>query len=228
MQALILLHGALGAPGDFKALENALKNRVRTYTFAFSGHAQRPFTDDFGMPLFTQELAEFVNAEGLERPHVFGYSMGGYVALNLARNAKNPLGSIITLGTKFNWSADTVAKETAALDPEKILQKVPAFATLLESKHGSSWKELLHKTAGMMQELSRLELLNPQALAGISSKVLIGLADKDQMVSLDETVNVFKALPKASMYMLPGTKHQIESANAELLADVILNFLNEK
>jgi hypothetical protein len=60
--------------------------------------------------------------------------------------------------------------------------------------------------------------------ASIENKVLIGLADKDNMVSLEETTSVYKQLKNGAMYMLPNTKHPIEAVNLELLGKIVLVF----
>jgi len=115
------------------------------------------------------------------------------------------------------------------LNPELILEKVPAFAKSLEAKHAKKWKELVVKTALMMKEIGEKNFLNGDAIKSLRTPVLLGLADKDQMVTLDETVNVFRNLPDAAMYMLPNSKHQIESVNVEFLSKLILDFvINEQ
>ena len=54
--------------------------------------------------------------------------MGGYVALQLANKHPKYVQKIITLGTKFAWDKETAAKEVKMLNPEKIEEKIPAFA----------------------------------------------------------------------------------------------------
>ena len=46
--------------------------------------------------------------------------------------------------------------------------------------------------------------------AGINTPTLLLLGDRDNMVSQDATVAVFRSLPNARMGMLPGTPHLIE------------------
>jgi uncharacterized protein YlaI len=41
------------------------------------------------------------------------------------------------------------------------------------------------------------------------------------MVSLDETTAVYKQLKNSAMYMLPNTKHPIETVDVGLLAKII-------
>ena len=77
--------------------------------------------------------------------------MGGYVALYLAFHQPQLVESVITLGTKLLWDETTAAKETAMMQPEVILQKVPGFANQLAQRHHpQDWKVVMTKTAEML------------------------------------------------------------------------------
>ncbi|HEY1039036.1 MAG TPA: alpha/beta fold hydrolase [Bacteroidia bacterium] len=227
---VILLHGAIGAEDQLQNLGELLSNKGKNvYTFSFSGHGKVPFKfKGFGIDEFVEELHDFIVFKGLIKPDVFGYSMGGFVALRLASENPAILGSIITLGTKFAWDPETAIKEAAMLNAETLEEKVPKFADTLKQRHGEeSWKQLLSKTADMMKALGNDKLLTEEKLKQVQNRVLIGLADKDNMVSLEETHNVYKLLPNASMYMLPGSKHPIEQVNTVLLSKIILDFTSQ-
>lgn len=226
MKNIILLHGAIGAKDQLEALSGELiQQGFKVYMLNFSGHGQVPFQKKFGIEQFASELELFIKENHLEKSAVFGYSMGGYVALYLARHQPALLGNIITLGTKFEWSPEIAKKETGMLDSKTIIQKVPKFADTLKSRHGEDWESLLHMTSEMMMTLGNKNCLSPEDIAAIENKVLVGLADKDTMVSLGETVDVYKQLKNASMYMLPGAKHAVETVNAGLLAKIIAEFI---
>lgn len=229
MKNIVLVHGALGGSEDMNSIAASLAlntEDLRVHAFSFSGHAKTPFTSHFGIDAFAEELETFILNNQLRNTFVFGYSMGGFVALYLALKHKNLIQGIITLGTKFNWSKETVDKETRMLKPEHLREKAPGFAGMLEVKHGTDWTVLLHKTAAMMREIHEKDYLTPENLKTLETPVLLGLADKDQMVSVEETRHVFSTLPNAGMYMLPGSKHQIESVNPRLLSSVILHFIS--
>jgi pimeloyl-ACP methyl ester carboxylesterase len=227
MKTLLLLHGALGCSDDLISLKARLeKEGLNVHTLGFSGHGKSAFKNAFGIPQFSGELAEYIEKNNLTRPTVFGYSMGGYVALNAASQI-NGIGKIITLGTKFNWSNTSVEKEMKMLDPKVISEKVPAFSSSLQAKHGEKWKELLSRTASLMREINEKQFLAPEVIKTLDLPILVGLGDSDQMVSLEETTNVYKALPKAGMYMLPKTKHLLESANLNILTNIIADFVTQ-
>jgi esterase/lipase len=225
MQNIILLHGAIGAKDQLEPLANELKQQgYNVYTLSFSGHGQTPLQIHFGIEQFALELEQFISDNHLQQPTVFGYSMGGYVALYLAHRNKNILGNIITLGTKFDWSPEIAQKEVKMLDSKTIIEKVPKFAEALQKRHGQDWELLLQKTAEMMLSLGNKNALSLNDFASIENKVLIGLADKDNMVTLEETTAVYKQLKNGAMYMLPNTKHPIETVDSKLLAELVTRF----
>lgn len=222
MKNIILLHGAIGAANQLDLLASALKEQnYNVYTFNFSGHGQTPFQNNFGIEQFASELEGFIKVKNLLKPTVFGYSMGGYVALYLAHHQSNLLGNIITLGTKFEWTPEISQKEIKMLNTKTIIEKVPKFAEALQKRHGNNWELLLQKTAEMMLSLGNKNALSLDDFTSIENNVLIGLADKDTMVTLNETTSAYKQLKNGSMYMLPNTKHPIETINVGLLAKII-------
>jgi esterase/lipase len=225
MKNIILLHGAIGAKDQLETLFVELKQQdFNVFLFSFSGHGKTPFQSQFGIEQFALELKQFIKNNHLEKPTIFGYSMGGYVALYLAHQQPDLLGNIITLGTKFEWSPEISQKEIKMLDSKTITEKVPKFAEALQTRHGDDWKLLLQKTSEMMLSLGNKNALKIPDFYAIENNVLIGLADKDNMVSLDETLFVYKQLKNGSMYMLPNTKHPIESVNVSLLTKIITEF----
>lgn len=92
---------SIGAEDQFERFKQDQSPEHQIYTFDFAGHGKSAPNPQFSIEFFADQLAEF--CEGMDHYHIFGYSMGGYVALFAAALKRiNPL-SIITLGTKFDW-----------------------------------------------------------------------------------------------------------------------------
>ncbi|MEK7256982.1 MAG: alpha/beta fold hydrolase, partial [Bacteroidota bacterium] len=219
MQKLLLLHGALGAASQYAKLIDALKNHFEIYAFDFSGHGGMPFAKEFSIERFTEETLAFLNENRIDQTNIFGYSMGGYVALNFALNFPNRVGKIMTLATKFDWTPESTARETKMLDPAKMEEKIPAFAAMLRERHApNDWAILLRKTADMMLDLSHQNLLNEDALQQIHHLALICLGVSDQMVSRTETERTAAALPNGKLHIFEATQHPFEKVNVEMLA----------
>lgn len=122
---LVLLHGAVGAKSQFAELVPLLESHFEVITLDFEGHGTADLTD---RPFKIEHFAEnALNMAGSEKFDVFGYSMGGYVALYLALYQPERVGRVFTLATKFDWTPVTAEKEVKLLDADKILQKIPQY-----------------------------------------------------------------------------------------------------
>lgn len=218
MKDLILLHGALGSAGLFSPLSEQLPD-FKVHLFNFSGHGKSPFSSQgFHIEAFADELEQFLGSEQLSQAEVFGYSMGGYVALYLESLQPSTFSKITTLGTKFDWQPETATREASRLDPEVILEKVPAFAATLEKRHGRNWKDLVRATADMMLRLGQSPLLGQEQLSKIQIPVTVLLGDQDNMVSSEESEKAAQRLQNGHFHWLENTPHPLEKVNPVLLA----------
>lgn len=228
MQPIILLHGALGSKDQLQPLTKALENYFQVHTFNFSGHGGRPFGDKhFSISLFSDQIGEYMQEMGISQTTIFGYSMGGYAAMYLARQFPDKISKLITLATKFHWDEKTAAREVTMLNGKTIQEKVPAFAAQLQQRHApNDWLVLLEKTSQLLTDLGKQNALQPEDHAAIATPCLLLLGDRDKMVTLDETVAVYKQSPHGQLGVLPGTPHALEQVNVPLLAGMISTFLN--
>ncbi|MCZ8216854.1 MAG: alpha/beta hydrolase, partial [Cyclobacteriaceae bacterium] len=115
--------------------------------------------------------------------------------------------------------------ETKKLNPEKIVEKVPAFAKMLEERHKPlDWKEVMLNTADLMRELGREPLLNQEVLCSINTKTCIAVGDADDMVNRFHSEDVSKLLTNASFMILKETPHMIERTNLTTLSQTLNEF----
>jgi pimeloyl-ACP methyl ester carboxylesterase len=227
METLLLLHGAIGASAQLKPLANSLGTQYQVLTFDFSGHGGKAYNGGFYIQSFAEEVLAFLDEKDIQQANIFGYSMGGYVALYLAKQYPARVKSICTLATKFHWNEAIAEKEVKMLDPLKIEEKLPAFADTLRQRHApNDWKEVLKYTGEMMLGLGRQNVLAIEDYASINIPVMILLGDRDKMVSLEETLDVYKALPAGKLGILPSTQHPIEQVNVELLSAFLRSHFN--
>ncbi len=224
---LIILHGAIGAAAQLSPLATYFSNKYTVHTLNFSGHGGLPEpAAPYSISLFAQDVLTYMDLNGLSKASVFGYSMGGYVGMYLAKHYPEKIDRIITLATKFHWDEAIAAKEGQMLNPEKIEQKLPAFAETLNLRHApTDWKKLLQLTGEMMLAMGTENPLQTGDYSTISHPSLIMLGDRDKMVTLEETVAVYKSLPNAQLCILPGTAHPIEGVDVMLLGSFVERFL---
>jgi pimeloyl-ACP methyl ester carboxylesterase len=224
MNPILLLHGAMGSASQLEPLKQKLELSGRKiYSMNFSGHSGEPFHEDFGIEAFADDVLLFLDRHQVPSVDIFGYSMGGYVALWMAYLFPHRIGKIITLGTKFDWSVESAEREVKKLNPEKIFEKVPAFARLLEHRHApTDWKLLMQKTVDMMLDLGTKPMLTESVLNTISAPVEILLGDTDDMADKYFSERVSDWLPNGSFHLLENTPHPIEKVDLNKVTECIL------
>lgn len=230
MKHLLLLHGAIGAKEQLQPIADLLENDFVIHTINFSGHGGKPFAaESFSIQAFSNEVETYLSTQQIRRVAVFGYSMGGYVALYLAKQRPDLFSEVVTLATKFHWDETIAAKESGMLNAEVIAEKLPAFAEELQQRHQpNDWKLVLEKTKAMLLQMGKKNPLQLSEYTTISTPVLLLLGDNDKMVTNEESEAVQKALPNSHFQLLEQTPHPIEKVNAVLLADIICEFCKEK
>lgn len=188
----------------------------------FSGHGGTLFQTKFGIEQFAEDILQELDRHNLKTVDIFGYSMGGYVALWLAKKHPERVGRIVTLGTKFDWSIESASQEIKKLNPEKILEKIPAFARILDSRHApNDWKELMRETAHMMMALGESPLLTKAILKLIPHPTLICLGDQDDMADRNYSEEVAGILPNGKFQLLENTPHPIEKISLGKLTQIL-------
>jgi pimeloyl-ACP methyl ester carboxylesterase len=223
---LLLLHGALGAADQLESLAAELEKDFTVHTLDFSGHGRKPFPDGpFSIPMFAHDVLIYMDEQQLHQASIFGYSMGGYVGMYLALHHPARVAKLATLATKFHWDPAIAQREIQMINPEKILEKLPAFAKTLEQRHQpKDWKVVLQKTAQLLKDLGDEPLLSADACHNIQVPTLLMLGDCDKMVSQEETVTMQKSISNAQLAILPGTPHPIGQVDTSLLAHQLRRF----
>jgi esterase/lipase len=230
MKPLLILHGALGSASQMKPLEIILNRNYKVYTLDFSSHGlSNKQVDAFSIQLFVNDVRNFLTSKNMQTPiDIFGYSMGGYVALTLANQSPQHVNKIFTLATKFDWNKESSIKESAFLNTNTIENKVPHFAKMLADRHGENhWKTVCNKTAEMMIQLGENPVLNQSLLQTIHQPCIISIGEKDKMVTQEETLQVANSLPNARFKQYENLEHPFEKIDYELLSNDLVEFLGK-
>jgi len=227
--ALIFLHGALGSRAQLQPLKQVLSHAFDVHPLDFEGHGIHTLTGHpFRIERFADNLLSFIDKLDAAPANVFGYSMGGFVALYTAMIQPRMINRVFTLATKFDWNPQSAARESAMLDPEALEQKFPDYAASLEQRHAANWKQVLKHTAEMMTHLGSTNPLNHAALESLPHRVRVAVGDRDKMVSIEETTAVFRKLKNAQLQVFPNTQHPIERVDTAMLAEAVKEFMTAR
>jgi len=136
-QPIVLIHGLGSAATAWKPLLKELSAKYRVITVDLPGHGQTPY--QHGTPLDPRSLAQLVltvlDEYAIEKTHVVGNSLGGWVALELAAIAPERVLSVVGLAPAGLWLKPGISRvrgEARARAMARALHK--SAPTLLKFK----------------------------------------------------------------------------------------------
>lgn len=217
---LVLIHGALGSANELKELAELLSQDYSIHNYEIPGHGNR--ADElaaFSMEKICLDFSNFL--EKIGPSFIFGFSLGGYLALTVAQKSEKNILGIVTLGTKFDWSPETAKKETKGLNISFLKSKVPDFYEYLTTLHREHLPDLLTATASFMLELGNSPAINEATVKKISIPVRIIRGGKDKMVSKEESVQIANAIKQGLYFEIPHFIHPIGYLNKKRVAHML-------
>ena len=225
--AVLLLHGAIGAGATMAPLAERLAPHFAVHVLDFEGHGPMPApTAPLTMELLAEQVASHIVEHALAPARIFGHSLGGYVALQLAESRPELVACVATLATKLAWTPEVSARMARQFDTAAIRAKAPKVADALAALHtGMGWEALLAATSAMLDDLGARPRLAAETFGRIAQPVRLAVGDRDVMVSIEESLAAMRALPRGELEVLPATPHPMERVDLERLTRSLVDFL---
>lgn len=127
--ALVLVHGLGSAGTIWKTLVPQLVESFTVYAVDLPGHGDAPLRDDEEMDprSLARAIVDYMaNDLGVERMHVAGNSLGGWIALEMAAVAPDHVISVTALAPAGLWHEQPPRKFPPSLDA-RILAKISQY-----------------------------------------------------------------------------------------------------
>ncbi len=232
---LLLIHGGILTGDSWQPYLAAFEEHYRVITPDTRGHGRTTNpTGSMSFGLLADDMAALVQALGLQKPLICGYSDGGQVVLEMGMRYPN-LPQAIVVGGAYTelteasraWVRSTLGDEQSPdVDIEQFERDNPDFAAMLQQTHGpEAWKALLKQIKPMWNATLNY---TPDDFARVVAPTLVLLGDRDGFVPVEEGVAMYRLLPNAEFAVVPGAEHGdfISSpTKITLLQPLILDFL---
>jgi pimeloyl-ACP methyl ester carboxylesterase len=233
---LVILHGAFGTVDMFGPLVPALAETRQVITVEMQGHGR---TADVDRPLTYEQLADDVAAlvqyVDIEQVDVFGYSMGGFTAQQVAIRHPDLVRKLVVASASFNREGvyPEVWEGIEALTPALFEGSPPQTEYARLAPNPENWPTLIEK----VKELEREFVGWPaEDVAAIKSPTLLIMGDAD-IVRLDHAAEMiqllgggvpgdFGGLPNDQLAVLPGTNHVGVMLRTDWLLPMITQFFD--
>jgi|GEM_PF-429243 len=221
MKQLVLIHGALGNGNEFNDLVPLLEKHFEIHMYEIPGHGKRKNQlNQFNLTAVTADLSSYL--KNIEKPFVFGFSLGGYLALHLATLTRDHMAGIVLLGTKLEWSREVAQLETKKLNLTFLKEKAPSFYDYLRDLHGNHLASLSRATGALMNALGEQSPLNSTTLGQIEIPIHISRGGRDKMVTYQESIAAVECISNSLYFEIPSFVHPLGFLKPKHLAQHII------
>lgn len=232
---LVVLHGAYMTIRDMEPIISKLARTHRVYAPELQAHGR---TTDIDRAMTYENLADdvaaFMNAVGLQKADVFGYSMGAMTGLQLAIRYPTKVNKLVFAGGAYDFEG--WQPEFKAAIPQQNVEM------MLQTPFAKEYPALAANPKGFPDLAKKLIALQNERIAwqsgakALKVPVLIIGGDADG-ATLEHYVQMFrllgggvmgdqgKSLPASRLAILPATSHTAIITQTELLQALIDPFL---
>jgi len=225
-QPLVLLHGAFGFAGGWAAYLPALSKTHQVITVELQGHGH---TNDLDRPLTYEQMADdtaaLLKQLNIKDADIFGYSMGGTVALAIAIRHPELVRRLAFYGSCAGTPKDTYDPEiykqfqSISTDFAPPPLKEPYDRMAPDPKR---WPILVTKIKGLEKLFKGFSAAE---LKAIKAQTLVMMGDRDA-VRPEHAVEMYRLIPNAQLAIFPGGDYFLIFSSPDKLLSALLPFFN--
>ncbi len=233
-EPLVLLHGGLGSGVDWQPLISDLVAEFRLITIDVRGHGRSTNpSGNLTYPLIASDVALAIEALGLDRPFVAGWSDGGQHALQLGSRYPGLVRALLVGAADYKTSPESRAwvreffgmNDEGEVDLAVLDEMLGPSAPRFHAKHpggDAQWRLLARQTAHLWLNY---EGLSADDFSRIVAPALIMVGDRDDDVSVEDAVSMYRAIPHAELAICPNATHSIPWQRPAWLISTMREFL---
>ncbi len=220
-RAVLLLHGGLGAAEDFGGQISAIAEKYLAIAIDTRGHGRS--TDDdqpYGYELLASDVTGVMDALGIDKAAIIGWSDGGNIGLHLAVNDPDRLTRVFALGANYNTSAIRPSAFSDALVGAYVGHAAAQYAQT--SPTPDAWEGFSGKVFAMW---GSEPVFTEEQLAGITIPFLVAAGVYEEAIEEAHTRRMSELIPGAKLLLIENASHFAHWQQVEEVNKAILEFL---
>lgn len=241
-QPMIILHGLMGSSDNWLPQAKMLGEHYHVWVVDQRNHGQSPHSTEFNYHVLSNDILDFIQEHGIEKPVIIGHSMGGKAAMNFALAHPDKLEKLIIVDIApkaYDVRHDHIVEglKTVPIDSVQSRQEAnDALAPHISSEAVRQFllKNLMRKPEGGFGWRINLPVID-QSLEMISGglvndgvfekKTLFIRGSKSDYILDDDREAMKKIFPNSTLVTME-TGHWVQAEKPEEFVQVVLSFLN--
>lgn len=233
--ALLLIHGLGSRAEDWTPqIPRYIQNGFRVYAVDLlgCGRTDRP-TIEYTIQQQTEMIEGFLSAVGLEQADVIGWSMGGWVALNLALRHPQRIRRLVVMdsaGLRFpNQLTPEAFEPRTVAELEQLLGLLMQRPPRLPKFLSRAVLQTMQQNFPVVQQAVESMLTGRELLDGklkeIRVPVLIVWGEEDRLIPLSVGMAMHREIPRSQMEIYPRCGHVGPATHAYAMVPRVVRFL---
>jgi pimeloyl-ACP methyl ester carboxylesterase len=223
--SLVLFHGGLSTNDTWAAQLPDFAARFRVVAPERRGHGHTADREGpLSYDLMAQDMIGFLETVVGGPAHIVGWSDGGIIGLIVAMDRPDLVRKLIVISANFDTSGgvpgalEEILSMTADSDDLAMFRAAYEAATPDGPEH---WPVAFAKFQALVSTQPNIAVAE---LGRISAPTLV-LAGDDDMISLEHTIALYRAIPKSELALVPGASHALMMEKPDLVNRLIIDFL---
>jgi pimeloyl-ACP methyl ester carboxylesterase len=225
-EPLVLLHGGLCSIETMRPQISGLASSFRVHAPERPAHGR---TADREGPLTyaggVVDTLGYLDAVGIDRAHVVGFSDGAIIGLLLGMDHPDRLRSLVSISGNLDTTAYAPHDESAP-EPEPgssgdVIGRLKAEYAALSPDGAGHLEVMLEKLGRMWRDEPDIDA---SELSRITAPTLVMAGDRDS-IRTDHTLSIAAGIPGAQLCIVPGTTHMLMEEKPELVTELLRDFL---
>lgn len=246
---LLMIMGMAGIMGYWgPELIERLSSDFRVIVFDNRGMGETSAGEkDFTIPEFAMDTKGLMDLLGLDRAHLLGWSMGSFVAQEMAIRYPEKIGKLVLYGSScggmqtvlppaevmkklFDTTGTPMELTETALSlmvPGSWLADHPSFRKGFLSQPMSVYVKNIPSIRKQIQSITSWEG-TWNRIGSISNETLVITGDEDAVFPLENSRMLYDRIPKSELEVIRGGGHGLIYQYPELFSNIVKDFLSHK
>ena len=224
-EPVVLLHGFGGCARNWHPFVDELSERHRLLVVELRGHGHSTNPDNrFTHREAAGDVFRLLDRLGVEHFSAMGMSSGGMTLLHMATSQPRRIDSMVLISatTHFPDQARAIMRRASlATMPQEVQEMYRECA-----KRGDEQiRQLIAQFNAFHDDHDDMNF-TAQGLSTVTARTLVVHGDRDRFFPVDIPVNIYRSIPDAALWVIPGGDHVPVYDSRVPFASTALRFLD--
>ncbi len=239
--AIFVLHGVFGSSDNWQSIGKELSDDFTVYLVDLRNHGNSPHSGVMNYDVMAEDIRDLAVAEGVQKFHLMGHSMGGKAAMNFASRFPNFLDKLVVvdIGPKYyaphhqqifrGFNAIDLKTLNSRNEAEEAMShEIPDFGVrqfilknLKRTDEGFAWKiniPVLEKNIERVGEAISVD-------KPVQVPTLFINGSKSNYIQEEDMTSINEMFPNAKLKTVEGAGHWVHAEKPKELFSVLFDFL---